>query len=102
VKEGGVVEHHLWNLSLESFPQDVPSAIEADISKLGINESIKVADLQVPSNVTVLTPPDEVIVSVVPPQVLKVEEEEAVPGEEGEGEAAEGEGEAAETPGSEE
>ena len=100
VKEGGVVEHHLWNLQVECLPQDVPNAVEADITPLGINESLKVSDMPVPANCTVLTPQDEIVVSVVPPQVLKVEEEEAVEGEEvleGE-EAAEGEGEGAEQP----
>jgi large subunit ribosomal protein L25 len=92
VKEGGVVEHHLWTLHLESFPQDVPSAIEADISGLGINESLKVSDLEIPDTVTVLSSIDEVIVAVVPPQVLKEPEEEEVTGEEVEGEAPEGEG----------
>ena len=92
VKEGGVVEHHLWTLHLESFPQDVPSAIEADISGLGINESLKVSDLEIPDTVTVLSPIDEVIVAVVPPQVLREPEEEEVTGEEVEGEAPEGEG----------
>ena len=85
VKEGGVVEHHLWNLQVECLPHDVPNSIEADITPLGINESLKVSDVRVPGNVTVLTPEDETVVSVVPPQVLKVEEEEAV---EGEGSAA--------------
>jgi large subunit ribosomal protein L25 len=91
VKEGGVIEHHLWNLHLECFPQDVPTAIEADISRLGINESLKVSDLQIPDNLTLLTSPDEVVVSVVPPQVLRVEEEVAAEFEEeaaAEGEAA--------------
>jgi large subunit ribosomal protein L25 len=97
VKEGGVVEHHLWNLQVECLPQDVPNAIEADITPLGINESLKVSDVKIPGNVTVLTAEDEVVVSVVPPQVLQVEEEEAVEGEEVlEGEAAEGEEAAAE------
>jgi len=82
VKEGGVIEHHLWNLHLECFPQDVPSSIDADISSLGINESLKVSDLHLPDNVTLLTSPDEVIVSVVPPQVLRVEEEVAAEVEE--------------------
>jgi large subunit ribosomal protein L25 len=107
VKEGGVVEHHLWNLQVECLPHDVPNSIEADITPLGINESLKVSDVRVPGNVTVLTPEDETVVSVVPPQVLKVEEEEAVEGEEvlegeeaaegaeGEAAAAEGEGSAA-------
>ena len=83
VKEGGVVEHHLWNLHLECFPQDVPTSIEADISGLGMNESLKVADLDIPQDkLTLLTSPDEVIVSVVPPQILRVEEEVAAEGEE--------------------
>src|SRR6266545_3625224 len=77
VKEGGVIEHHLWNLHLECFPQDVPTSIEADISSLGINESLKVSDLEIPDKLTLLTSLDEVIVSVVPPQVLRVEEEVA-------------------------
>jgi len=88
VKEGGVVEHHLWTLQVECFPQDVPTAVEADISGLGINESVKVGELTPPARTTILTSPDEVVVSVVPPQVLRVEE--AVPPElaAAEGEAA--------------
>lgn len=88
VKEGGVIEHHLWNLHLECFPQDVPASIEADITPLGINESLKVSDLKIPDKVTLLTPIEETIVSVVPPQVLKVEEEVPAEVTEAEAEAA--------------
>jgi len=96
VKEGGVVEHHLWALHVECFPQDVPSALEADITTLGLNESLKVSDLSIPDALTLLTSLDEIIVSVVPPQILRVEEEEeeegaeAVEGEEGAEEGGEG------------
>jgi len=92
VKEGGVVEHHLWTLHVECLPQDVPSSIDVDITKLGINESLRVGELTVRGNLTVLTSPDETIVSVVPPQVLKLAEEvpeELAEAEEGEA-AAEG------------
>jgi large subunit ribosomal protein L25 len=75
VKQGGVVEHHLWSLQVECFPQDVPGAIEADISSLGMMDSLKVSDLKLRGKFTVLTPADETIVSVVQPQVLKVAEE---------------------------
>jgi large subunit ribosomal protein L25 len=75
VKEGGVVEHHLWTVQVECLPQNVPAAIEADISGLGMNESMKVSDLRIPDGAAILTPEDETIVSVVPPQVLRVEEE---------------------------
>ena len=100
VREGGVVEHHLWNLHIECLPQDVPTAVEADITRLGIGESLKVEDLTPPPACTVLSPPEEIVVSVVTPQVLRVEEEEEVAAAEAaEGEAApegaEGEGEPA-------
>ncbi|MEX1047560.1 MAG: 50S ribosomal protein L25 [Actinomycetota bacterium] len=98
VKEGGVVEHHLWDLKIECLPGDVPEAIDADISPLGIGESLHVSDLRVPEGADVLTDLGESVVSVVVPQVLQVEEEvpaEAAEGEEvPEGEEAPAEGEA--------
>ena len=93
VKEGGVVEHHLWELRIECLPTQVPESIEADISALAINDSLHVADLTIPQHLTVLTPLEEALVSVVPPPVLEIPEEE-VPEEEAElaeGEVAEGE-----------
>jgi large subunit ribosomal protein L25 len=90
VREGGVVEHHLWNLQIECLPQDVPTSIDADVTPLGIGESVKVHQLVTPEGCTILTSPDEVVVSVVTPQVLRVEEEEVAVAAEGE-EAAEGE-----------
>jgi len=93
VKEGGVVEHHLWELRIECLPTQVPESIEADISELAINDSLHVSDLKIPQHLTVLTPPEEALVSVVPPPVLEIPEEE-VPEEEAElaeGEMAEGE-----------
>ena len=93
VREGGVVEHHLWSLHIECLPQDVPSSVEADISDLGIGDSLKVVDLHVPDGLTIQTSLDDMVVAVVTPQVLRVEapvaEGEVV---EGEAPAAEGEG----------
>jgi large subunit ribosomal protein L25 len=99
VKEGGVIEHHAWEVRVECLPGDVPESIAADISSLGIGDSLRVSDLKVPHGATITTNQDEVVVSVVTPQVLAVEEEvaeeEVAEGEEA-AEAAEGaEGEAA-------
>ena len=98
VKEGGVVEHHLWELRIETLPGNVPESLEADISALNIGDSLHVSDLKVPGDVTVVTPMDEILVSVVPPPVLVVEEPEPEEGVEGEEapEGAEGEEGAAE------
>jgi large subunit ribosomal protein L25 len=102
VKAGGVVEHHLWELEVESLPGDVPEAIDADISNLEIGMSLRVSDLVAPKGATILTDPEESVVAVQQPQMaVELEEEEALAaaealeaaeGEGAEGEAAEGEG----------
>lgn len=90
VKQGGVVEHHLWELEIESLPTEVPPALDADVSRLGLGEHLRVFDILPPPGVEILTPPEEIVVSVVEPQMLRVE---AAPEE---GEAAAPEGEASE------
>ena len=97
MKQGGVVEHHLWEIQAECLPGDVPQNIVVDISTLEIGDSFRIGDLSAPSGVDIQTPEEETILSVVTPQVLEVEEA-AAEGEEGavaegeEGAAAEGEG----------
>jgi len=101
VKEGGVVEHHMWEVEVECLPLDVPEALEADIADLGIGDSLHVRDLKIPPKVEVLTSPDEMVLGVVQPQARGIEEEEAAAAaaaeeaEAAEGEAAEGEAGAA-------
>lgn len=111
VKQGGVVDHHLREVLVECFPQDVPEHLEADVSGLDLNDVLHVSDLVAPKGVTILTNPEETVLAVIVPAVLKteadltiageepavVEEPEAAEGEavEGEGAPAEGEGEAA-------
>ena len=90
VKSGGVLEHHLWELQAECLPGDVPEAIDADITELEVGDSLKVADLTAPEGVTILSPPDESVVSVVVPQARIVEEVEELEGVEGEEVAEEG------------
>jgi large subunit ribosomal protein L25 len=91
VKEGGVIEHHLWNVSVECLPGAVPDRIIADVSAMAIGATLHVGDLIAVEGVTVLTDPEEIVLGVVVPQ----KPEEAVPvpveGVPVEGEVAEGE-----------
>ncbi|HLB62448.1 MAG TPA: 50S ribosomal protein L25 [Actinomycetota bacterium] len=97
VKAGGLLEHHLWELHVECLPKDVPDGIEADASSLEIGDGLRVGDIPAPSGVTILTNPEETVVTVATPQILKVEAEleEVLP--EGE-EAVEGAPEVVEAP----
>ena len=91
VKAGGVLEHHLWDIKVECLPQDLPEGIEHDISGLDLHDTLRVSDLSIPEELTLLTPVEESIASVVPPQAPEAEPEaEAAEGEEIAGEEAEG------------
>jgi len=99
----------LNTVHVESLPQDLPSAIEVDLSRLAeADDTIRVQDLAVPPGITVLTDPDEVIARVTSVQAVEEEAVEAAEAaEETAEEAAEGEAEAgptaeAETEGGEE
>src|SRR6266516_994770 len=82
IKAGGVIEHHLREVHVESLPQDVPENLEADISKLEIGDMLHVSDLAAPKGVTILTNLEEAVLSVITPAALRVEAELALPGEE--------------------
>ncbi|MDI6822578.1 MAG: 50S ribosomal protein L25 [Actinomycetota bacterium] len=80
VKEGGVLQHGLWEVEVEALPKDLPDCIEVDVSALGIGDAVRVSDLPKPEGVEILTSPDEVLVSIVPPTAIvkEVAEEEEV------------------------
>jgi large subunit ribosomal protein L25 len=75
VKEGGVIEHHLWNVRVSCLPTSVPDRLVANVSRTLLGEMLRVADLIVPEGVTILTDPNEAVLGVVVPQILKLEEE---------------------------
>ncbi len=80
VKAGGIVDLVLRAVLLECLPSDVPSEIAVPVDSLEIGDVVRVADLKVDtSKIKVLTEPDLVVVSVVPPRV----EEEVIVAAEG-------------------
>ena len=94
---GAVLLHALSEVTVEAFPQDIPRAIEVDLSGLlEIDDAIFVRDLKVDATtITIENDPDELVVKAVP---VKIEEEakpEAAAPVEGEAAAEGEEGEAA-------
>lgn len=79
VLSGGILEHHLHELSIECPAIDIPDAIIVRIGELQLEGSIHVRELELPPNVKVLNAPEEVVVHVGKP----MEEEEPTEGEGG-------------------
>lgn len=76
---GGIVSQVLDTLEVECLPEDVPAAIDVDLSKLTtLHSRLTVKDLDIPSNITVLTPADAEVVHVAAQRLA----EEAAPTEE--------------------
>lgn len=67
VKEGGVMHHHLRQVEVECLPLAVPDDIQIDASSLLINQSLHVSDLVVDPAIRMLTPGDQMVVSVAAP-----------------------------------
>ena len=71
----------LREIELECFPSDVPDHIPVDITELEIGDTVRVEALQIDlSKISLLSDPDLVILSIVPPHVE--EEPEVIPEEE--------------------
>ncbi|MCU1381154.1 MAG: rplY [Acidimicrobiales bacterium] len=101
----GTIDQQLFTLSVNSTPGNIPNEITVDVSGLGIGDSIRVGDLQLPTGVTTDVDPEEAVaIAQVTRATLEAEELEAeaeAATEEG-GATAEGEaGESAEADGGE-
>jgi large subunit ribosomal protein L25 len=77
VKEGGVVQHLLHELSIECPVSAIPDKLTVRINGLNKGDEIKVSDVSVPEGFKVLTPADEIVVQCVEP--VEAPEEGAVP-----------------------
>jgi large subunit ribosomal protein L25 len=102
VKEGGVLEQIMRELSVEALPNDIPESIAFDASGLEAGATVTLAEISAPPNVTLLDDPEAVVATITAPRLEveaddEIETETALVGEDGEPvEAAEGEeGEAA-------
>lgn len=87
---GGVLQTMQHSLAIECLPRDLPPAVEIDVSDLGINDAIRIADLNLPDRVEA-TEDDQtmlVIVQVIRQVEAGEEETRTEEGAEGTSEAA--------------
>lgn len=67
VVEGGQLEIFRDMIEVECLPLAVPEAVVVDVSSLAINDSVQVADLQLPAGVVAIHDDNYAVVGVVPP-----------------------------------
>ena len=84
-KQGGIVNHIIRALEIESLPNAIPEKFEVDMSGVELNQMIRVSELNLGESIQILNDPNDIVLNV---HLEKVKEEEPE-GEEGE-EGAEG------------
>jgi large subunit ribosomal protein L25 len=89
VREGGVLEHVTRELNVSALPTDIPDRIVADVSGLGIAETMVLSAIAAPAGVEFLDDPDDTVVATItaPTEIEEpeeLEEEVAEVGAEGE------------------
>jgi large subunit ribosomal protein L25 len=86
VREGGVLTQVTTEVNIEALPLEVPQGLEADVSELGVGESLRLSQVSVPEGVRLLDDPEEVVIA----SVQMAREEPVEEAEEGAEEVAEG------------
>ncbi len=64
VRSGGKLKQNLRRITVKALPQDLPDSIDIDITNLRIGQSIKVEDIKVEGNFSILNSGGAVIVSI--------------------------------------
>lgn len=77
VKDGGVLQQAVHELSLTAKPGNIPSAVDLDVTSLQVGETLTVADLKANGNYEVNDEESLVLASILPPK----QEEEISSGE---------------------
>jgi large subunit ribosomal protein L25 len=83
---GGIMQWSLRSLEVMCLPADIPESIDLNVEELDIHDGIKVRDLNYPK-LEFANDPEETIVNVIPPVMIK-EETPAAATAEGEAAAA--------------
>lgn len=68
VREGGILETHRHTVEIRCMPGVLPNFIEADLTNLKINHAFHAGELKLPEGVKLVTDPEEVLFSILPPK----------------------------------
>src|SRR5215203_6565184 len=75
--EGGVLQQVAYEVQIETLPGDIPQELTLDVSSLGMNENLTLADVTLPEGVILISDPEEVAATVTAPTEITEEEMEA-------------------------
>ena len=86
VREGGVLSQVTRDVNVEALPMEIPEHIDLDVSRMEMNDTLRLVDLLATEGVTLLDDPEGTVLATVTMPTREVEpeptEEELAEGEE--------------------
>lgn len=64
IKLGGFLRQVIRHVKVECLPKHIPSEFSVDVKELGIKQSKRLADIAMPTGVTLMAPAQEVVVVI--------------------------------------
>ncbi len=86
VREGGILTQVTTEIAIEALPLEIPQHLEADVSALGVGDTLRLSQVEVPEGVQLLDDPEEIVIA----SVQLAREEAPEEGEEGAEETGDG------------
>ncbi|QED45884.1 50S ribosomal protein L25/general stress protein Ctc [Cytobacillus dafuensis] len=68
VKDGGVMQQSLHEVSMTATPDNIPQTVEVDVTNMQVNETMTIADVKSNQSYEINHTEDEVIASILPPK----------------------------------
>jgi large subunit ribosomal protein L25 len=78
IVEGGILEHVTRELTIEALPNDIPESIQVDVSKMEMNGTLQLSEIDAPSGITLLDDPDATVLASITPPSVSTEDDDAV------------------------
>lgn len=78
VKDGGVLQQSIHQISISALPSEIPQTIDVDVSQLEVGETVTLEDIDTKGKYTINQDTSQVVASVLAPR----QEEEISTGEE--------------------
>lgn len=75
VKAGGLLDITLWEVGVRGLPTDIPEHLTLDVSEVDLGQVLRVKDLVIPKELSLLEDPEETVLSIILPRGAGAEEE---------------------------
>ena len=77
VRDGGVLDQSLREVTIAALPNEIPEMLELDVSSLNIGDTLPLSAAVIPAGVTLVDDPETVAASLLAPR-LRTDEEEGI------------------------